>query len=107
MVNYAHIYQFAFAYTDQNRATLAKLKDWKAMEKHLDAQNLLNQFVAFAEKRGVKPHPSQIQQSRNIILVRLKAYISRNVLGDEGFYPILFKDDPAVKKAISEISKKK
>lgn len=107
VVNYAHIYQFAFAYTDQNRATLAKLKDWKAMEKHLDAQNLLTQFVAFAEKRGVKPQPSQIQQSRNIILVRLKAYISRNVLGDEGFYPILFKDDPAVKKAISEISKKK
>lgn len=107
VVNYAHIYQFAFAYTDQHRATLSKLKDWKAMEKHLDAQNLLNQFVAFAEKRGVKPQPSQIQQSRNIILVRLKAYISRNVLGDEGFYPILFKDDPAVKKAISEISKKK
>jgi len=107
VVNYAHIYQFAFAYTDQHRATLAKLKDWKAMEKHLDAQNLLNQFVAFAEKRGVKPHPAQIQQSRNIMLVRLKAYISRNVLGDEGFYPILFKDDPAVKRAISEVSKKK
>lgn len=107
VVNYAHIYQFAFAYTDQHRATLAKLKDWKAMEKHLDAQNLLNQFVAFAEKRGVKPHPTQIQQSRNIMLVRLKAYISRNVLGDEGFYPILFKDDPAVKRAISEVSKKK
>lgn len=107
VVNYAHIYQFAFAYTDQHRSTLAKLKDWKAMEKHLDAQNLLNQFVAFAEKRGVKPHPTQIQQSRNIMLVRLKAYISRNVLGDEGFYPILFKDDPAVKRAISEVSKKK
>lgn len=107
VVNYAHIYQFAFAYTDQNRATLAKMKDWKAMEKHLDGQNLLNQFVAFAEKRGVKPHPAQIQQSRNIMLVRLKAYISRNVLGDEGFYPILFKDDPAVKKAISEVNKKK
>ncbi|MDX9748255.1 MAG: S41 family peptidase [Paludibacter sp.] len=105
VVNYAHLYQFAFAYTDQHRDRLAKNKDWKAMESYLDQQNLLAEFTAYAEKKGVKPVPAQIQLSRNIILTRLKAFISRNILGDEGFYPILFKNDPAVKRAISELNK--
>lgn len=105
VVNYAHLYQFAFAYTDQHRDRLAKNKDWKAMENYLDQQNLLGEFTAYAEKKGVKPVPAQIQLSRNIILTRLKAFISRNILGDEGFYPILFKNDPAVKRAISELNK--
>jgi len=103
VVNYAHIYQFAFAYTDQHRDKLSTIKDWKAMEKHLDQQNLLSEFTAYAEKKGVKPNAAQIQLSRNIMLTRLKAYISRNILGDTGFYPILFKNDPAVLRAIQEL----
>ena len=107
VVNYAHLYQFAFAFTDQHREKLAANKDWKAMERYLDTQDLLSQFITYAEKRGVKPNAKQIELSRNIMLTRLKAFISRNVLGDAGFYPILFKDDPAVKRAIEEINKGK
>ena len=59
------------------------------------------------QKRGVKPNAKQIQLSSDLILIRLKAYISRNVIGDEAFYPILFKDDPSVVTAIRELNKKK
>lgn len=106
VINYAHIYQFAFAYTDEHREKLTQFKKWKEMDNYLDSQNLLTEFVNYAEKRGVKPNQQQIQLSRNLMLTRLKAYISRNILGDEGFYPILFKDDPTVLKAISELKKK-
>lgn len=105
IINHAYIYQFAFAYTDKNREQLIKFKDWKTMERHLNAQNLLTQFVAYAETKGVKAVPKQIELSKGIITNRLKAYISRNILGDSGFFPILFQDDPAVKKAV-EILKK-
>jgi carboxyl-terminal processing protease len=103
VVNYGHIYQFAFAYTDQHRTRLATIKNWEAMEKHLDNQNLVAEFVSYAEKKGVKLVPTQLELSRNIISTRLKAFISRNILGDEGFYPILFKNDPAVLRAIQEL----
>ncbi len=73
------------------------------MEKHLDNQNLVAEFVSYAEKKGVKLVPTQLELSRNIISTRLKAFISRNILGDEGFYPILFKNDPAVLRAIQEL----
>ena len=105
IINYAYIYQFAFAYTDKNREQLAKYKDWKAMEQHLNAQNLLTQFVTYAETKGVKAVPKQIELSKGIITNRLKAYISRNILGDPGFFPILFQDDPAVKKAVEVLRK--
>ena len=106
VVNYAHLYQFAFAYTDKNRQQLSKYKDWKAMLKYLDNQPLLQEFVTYAEEKGVKAVPKEIKQSEKFILIRLKAYISRNILGDAGFFPILFKDDAAVKKAVEELAKK-
>ncbi|MDD2284878.1 MAG: S41 family peptidase [Paludibacter sp.] len=107
VVNYAHLYQFAFAYTDKNRQQLSKYKDWKAMVGYLDSQNLLQEFVAYAEDKGVKAVPKEIKQSENFILTHLKAYISRNILGDPGFFPILFIDDETVNKAIEVLKKKK
>lgn len=103
VTNLAHLYQFAFSYTDKNRTELKKYKDWKSMEKHLDSQNLLSQFVTYAQSKGIKPKPGEIKKSSALMLIRLKAYISRNILGDQGFYPILFKDDPAVMRAVKEV----
>jgi carboxyl-terminal processing protease len=106
VINLAHLYQFAFIYADKNRTELIKIKDWRNMEKHLDAQDLLTQFVKFAASRGVRPVPAQIAISKNEILLRLKAYITRNILGDNGFYPVLFKEDAAVLKAVEVLRKK-
>lgn len=100
IVNYTLLYQFAFAFTDKNRNALNDFKDWKSLSTYLDNQNLLQEFVGYAETKGIKAVPQEIRKSKNFILTRLKAYIVRNILGDSGFYPILFKDDPTVKKAV-------
>ena len=105
VVNYAHIYQFAFKYTDRHREKLTKIKDWKAMEKYLDSQNLLKEFVDYAAEKGVKPVPAQIEKSKNQIVTRIKSYVSRNILGDVGFYPILYRNDPTVLKALEVLQK--
>jgi carboxyl-terminal processing protease len=107
VVNAAYLYQFAFAYSDKNRQQLSQQKDWQAMERYLDSRNLIEEFTAYAEEKGIKRVPKEIKQSENFILTRLKAYITRNILGDEGFFPILFKDDPAIKKAVEVLSKEK
>lgn len=107
VVNYAYIYQFSFDYSDKNRKQLSKFKDWKSMEKYLDSQHLLASFVTYASGKGVKPVNKDIEQSKALILTRIKAYISRNILGDPGFYPILFKDDETVLKAVEVLKKEK
>ncbi len=106
-INKGLIYEFAFRYTDQHRAELAKQKDWKQMSAYLDAQPLLNSFAAYAVSKGLQPNMRQMNISRKLILDQLKAYITRNILGDAGFYPILNANDKTVLKALETIRKTK
>lgn len=107
VVNYGYLYQFAFQYADRNRKTLSVIKDWKQMDKYLESQQLLGQFEAFAATKGVLPDAKQINISKKFIDNQLKSYITRNILGDEGFYPLFYRDDKTVLKALEIIRKQK
>jgi len=107
IVNYGYLYQFAFQYTDKNRQKLNAIKGWQNMDKYLDSKNILNQFTTFAASKGVKPDSKQIAISKKFILTQLKAYITRNIQGDEGFYPLFYKDDKTVKTALEAVKKQK
>ena len=104
VVNLAFTYQFAYQYTDKHRDELKKFKDWQSLEKYLNKQNILREFVAFAEERDVAPNEEQIQKSRPLLTRLLNAYIVRNILGDEGFFPLFERDDEITKKAIEVLN---
>ena len=103
-VNLAYTYQFAYKYTDEHRKELSKFKDWQSLEQHLNKQNILPQFVAFAKEKGVEPDEAQIQKSRPLMTRLLNAYIVRDMLGDEGFFPLFERDDEITKKAVEVLS---
>lgn len=105
VINYGYIYQFAFQYTDRNRTKLNGFKTWQDMDNYLTAENLLNEFTTFAAAKGVAPNAREIGISKELISNQIKAYIIRNILGDNGFYPILYKNDEAVKKALESLKK--
>ena len=105
VINYGYIYQFAFQYTDRNRTKLNGFKTWQDMDNYLTAENLLNEFTTFAAAKGVVPNTREIGISKELISNQIKAYIIRNILGDNGFYPILYKNDEAVKKALESLKK--
>lgn len=104
-VNLAFTYQFAYQYTDKHRKELAKYKDWKSLEQYLNSRNILREFVAFAAEKDVAPNEEQIAKSKPLITRLLNAYIVRDVLGDEGFFPLFERDDEITKKAIEVLSK--
>lgn len=106
VINYGYLYQFAFQYTDKNRETLKKIKTWQEMDKHLSAQNLLPQFTAFATSKGISPNPKDVSISKNLISEMLKAFITRNILGDPGFYPLFNQNDKTIKKALEALGEK-
>jgi carboxyl-terminal processing protease len=68
----------------------------------LDAdKNLLNDFVQYAAKQGVKPVPREIARSRKIMESQLRAYIGRNtVLEDNGFYSNIIPIDNVFLKSL-------
>ncbi len=97
------IYRYAFEYTDLHRSKLSEFNDYSAIEEHLARQNLLNDFIAYAQKRGVKPNWDQINKSRMIIETQLMAYIARNLIDNEGFYPIIIRIDNTLLRAVEII----
>ena len=102
-VNLAYTYQFAYKYTDEHRKELKAFTNWKALENHLLKQDLVRQFVAFAKEKGVEPNEEQIQKSRPLVTRLLNAYIVRNILGDEGFFPLFERDDEITKAAVEQL----
>ena len=104
-VNLAYTYQFAYKYTDEHRKELSKFKDWQSLERYLLSQNILREFVAFAEEKGVEPNEKEIAKSKPLMVRLLNAYIVRNILGDDGFFPLFERDDEITRKAVEILIK--
>ncbi len=97
------IYQFALKYSDINRSKLQHYQTARSIKTYLDGQPVAQQLVKFAEERGVKFNKSQFNKSFKLIDVELKAYIARNIIDNEGFYPIINELDETVIAAVNEI----
>lgn len=99
------IYRFALKYADDNRKVLENLMTADEIKKHLDAKNVIADFLVFAKDKGVKFDKMQYEQSKMLIDTELKAYIARNLIDNEGFYPIIHEIDDAFQKALEEAKK--
>jgi carboxyl-terminal processing protease len=99
------IYRFALKYTDNKRELLKKFTEAGEMEKFLDNQAILDQFVQFAASNGIKKDPAGLKISGDIIHTQIKAYIARNILDNKGFYPIWEHIDTTLKYAIDFLKK--
>jgi carboxyl-terminal processing protease len=65
----------------------------------------MKQFVAYASKNKVAENPSELRISEHLIKIQLEAYIARNIIDNEGFYPILMEIDNTLLRAVDEFSK--
>ena len=63
------------------------------------------EFVAFAKEKGVEPNAEQLAKSKPLLVRLINAYIVRNILNDEGFFPLFERDDDVTIKAVEELSK--
>ncbi len=99
------IYKFALKYTETNRDNLKTFTDPRELEKYLDSQPLMKEFVQYAAASNIKPDKAGLKISGEIIGTQIKAYIARNMLDNKGFYPIWEKIDTTLKVAIDFLNK--
>lgn len=97
------VYQFALDYADSNRKEFSSYKTSADFEAYFNKVNVLNLFVAFAEKKGIKSNAADLKVSSKIIENQIKAYIARNIIGEKGFYPIIQNIDKTLLQAIEKI----
>lgn len=94
------IYRFSLEYTDNNRKVLQKISSLKNFYSYLDKNGALKEFIKFAAKNDVPANYKEIDTSREILKTQLYAYIIRNILDNEGFYPAIEAIDNTLLKAI-------
>lgn len=92
---------FAFAYADKERMKLKAYKTATNFNSSFSITNdIMEQFISYAEKNKVKRNDQQIKQSEPILKNQLKALIARNIWSNEGFYPVFQSRDSVLKKAL-------
>ncbi|MBN1819378.1 MAG: S41 family peptidase [Prolixibacteraceae bacterium] len=104
LTNRGIIYQFAYFYADHHRSELSEFSNADQIENYLDKNNILNELLEYARGKGVPTDKSGLKESELIIKTQAKAYIARNIIGEEGFYPIIKQIDNTLLKAI-EVTK--
>jgi len=98
------IYSYAYSYADEHRGVLSAFTTADEFDTYLEKENAMGDFISFAESKGVKKDPAGLKLSGDVIKAQLKAYIARNIIGEEGFYPIIKNIDKTLLRAI-EISR--
>jgi carboxyl-terminal processing protease len=94
------LYHFAFEYADKNRKSLIEFDTADEIYNYLKQNNVLSDFVVYAQENGVESNEEDIQISKTILETQLYALITRNILDNEGFYPILLRIDKTFQKAL-------
>ena len=98
------IRQFAFAYTDENRARLNALPNVEAMEKFLRKENLLERFARFGEEHDLKRRNLMLQKSRSLFERNIFGLIIYNAKEMQDYLEFLNESDPTVQRAIQVLS---
>lgn len=95
------LYSFGLKYADDNRVFLEKLQKPEEFIQYLNNRNVLTDFISYARNKGVPEVYSEIRISEEILKVQLYANITRNLLDNKGFYPIVKSIDNTLQKAIT------
>jgi len=90
------ILQFAYDYTDDHRAELSKYDDVQSLEQQMKKQNMVEKFVNYAEKEGLKRRNLMIQKSRPLLERNIHSRIVYNMLDEQQWIEYLNADDPAI-----------
>lgn len=101
------LYRYTIEYADRHRAMLNNVQTLAQLETLLNAdKTLVQDFINYAARHGVKPVQHDIARSRKLIEAQLRAYIGRNTsLEDNGFYYNIIPIDNVLLESISMFEK--
>jgi len=94
------MYRFAFHYTDLHRAPLEQFDKAREIEGYLDDMDVMGDFIRYAREKGLEPDYDDIRVSREVMENTIKAYVARNIIDNQGFYPIIADIDNILQVAI-------
>lgn len=94
------IYKYAFRYTDRQREALMRLQTVEDLLAYIDEKEVWSDFMNMVGENGITPDKKDVKESKRVILVQILAYIARNVMDNEGYYPVVREIDNTLKRAV-------
>jgi len=106
LINKGLLYRFAFDYTDLHRDELNRFDEFGDFnEQFTVSDDLYQEMIAYADENGVSRGGGNWASSDERARVMLKAYIGRNILDNDGFFPLLNSINPVFLKAVEVVKK--
>jgi carboxyl-terminal processing protease len=99
-----HIRQFAFDYSDNNRAVLSRFENIDELQAHLLRQGLLEKFASYAEQQGLRRRNLMLYRSRTLFERAILGSIIYNLRTAQEYMQYCNQYDASVKKALEIIA---
>ncbi|MDB4334759.1 S41 family peptidase [bacterium] len=96
-------YQYALQFTDNHRKEVENFATVKEINTFIEQKDIMSDFVSFLKEKNIKIDRKQWDISKHRINVEIRAFISRNILDNEGFYPVLHELDEILHEAIKQL----
>lgn len=101
MANNSILFQYAFDYSDTYRNDIMKYGNVETFsKKFVFTDSMFNELMQRTEEKKIKGTEEDKAKARELSEPLFKAYIARNVFGDEAFYPLYEPMDEILQKAI-------
>lgn len=102
MANAGILFQYAFDYSDMHRKEILKYGNAKAFNnRFVFADSMFDELLKRAGEKNIKGSEEEMAKAKELAAPLFKAYVARNVFGDEAFYPIYEPMDEILQKALS------
>lgn len=104
MANAGVLFQYAFDYSDSHRKDIMNYGDGMTFnEKFVFTDAMFKELMKRAEEKNIKGNKADKVKARELAEPLFKAYVARNVFGDEAFYPIYEPMDDILQKALETL----
>ena len=104
MANNNILFQYAFDYSDIHRNEILRYGDVETFsEKFIFTDAMFDELMRRTEEKKIKGTEEDKTKARELSEPLFKAYVARNVFGDEAFYPLYEPMDEILQKALEEL----
>lgn len=94
------IAQFCYEYTDNNRPKLSQMNNAAEMEKYLRKMSVMDQFIRYADSKGIVRRNIMILKSKNLFEKAVYGSIIYNMLEMNDYIQFMNYKDPTIDKAV-------
>ena len=104
IVNASIVFQYAFDYSDAHRDEILKYGDERNFDKNFKfTDKMWNDILKEAKSKNITGTDEQKTVAKTMTAQLVKAYMARNIFGDEAFYPLYEPLDEILNVALREM----